>query len=200
MTGIPNNTFFDSEPGGREAAPGPLALIQAFVNTVATEGEFHWEAIGDPDSLRSWLARRGLLAEGGPVEAADVDRAREIREALRALLAANNGREVPVAAIATINGAAEREGLDVRFGENGPAAPVPTAGGIAGALGGVLAAVYSAMEEGTWARLKACRNKGCGWAFYDRSKNRSGRWCSMDVCGNRIKTRAYRRRASAREP
>ena len=199
MKSIPNNTFFDSEPGGREAAPGPLALVQAFVNTVASEGEFHWEAIGDPDSLRSWLARKGLLAEGGPVDGADVDRAREVREALRALLGANNGREVPAAAVATLNAAAESAGLEVRFGEDGPATPVPTKGGIDGALGGVLAAVYSAMEEGTWGRLKVCRNEGCGWAFYDRSRNRSGAWCSMEICGNRTKTRAYRRRRSGRD-
>jgi len=37
----------------------------------------------------------------------------------------------------------------------------------------------------------------CQWAFYDRSKNRSGRWCSMRTCGNRTKTRAYRTRRRA---
>ncbi len=39
-----------------------------------------------------------------------------------------------------------------------------------------------------------CSSDTCQWAFYDRSKNRSGRWCSMQVCGNRTKTRAYRAR------
>jgi predicted RNA-binding Zn ribbon-like protein len=194
-----NNTFFVSEPGGREAAPGPLALVQAFVNTVAEEGERRWEAIGDADSLRSWFARRGLLADAAPVGDADVARVREVREALRALLAANNGRGVPATAVATLNGAAGRAGLEVRFGEDGRAVPVPTSGGIDGALGAVLAAVHSAMEEGTWGRLKSCRNERCGWAFYDRSRNRSGAWCSMDICGNRTKTRAYRQRRSARD-
>ncbi len=199
MRNISNNTFFDSEPGGREAAPGPLALVQAFVNT--REAERDREALPDPGSLRSWLRRRGLRKEGGTVEDSDVVRAREVREALRSLLAANNGTAgVDGGAIRTLNRAAGRAGLTVRFGKDGRAALSPTVGGVDGALGRVLAAVYAGVEEGTWGRLKACRNQGCLWAFYDRSKNRSGRWCSMDVCGNRTKTRAYRRRTSAREP
>jgi len=52
--------------------------------------------------------------------------------------------------------------------------------------------------EGTWPRLKACANDTCQWAFYDISKNRSGRWCTMDACGNLMKARAYRRRRAAR--
>jgi predicted RNA-binding Zn ribbon-like protein len=50
------------------------------------------------------------------------------------------------------------------------------------------------MADGTWHRLKACRQ--CAWAYYDYSKNRSATWCSMAICGNRTKTRAYRRRRS----
>jgi predicted RNA-binding Zn ribbon-like protein len=194
VSGAPNNTFFASEPGGREAAPGPLALVQAFANTVAEEGHFRWEAIGDPDSLRSWLSRRGLLADGERVGEADVARAKEVRKALRSLLAANNGREADAAAIRALNLATERARLTVRFGADGRATLEPGAGGVDGALGRVLAAVHASMEEGIWGRLKSCANATCGWAFYDRSKNRSGRWCSMEVCGNRTKTRAYRRR------
>jgi predicted RNA-binding Zn ribbon-like protein len=197
VSGAPNNTFFASEPGGREAAPGPLALVQAFANTVAEEGHFRWEAIGDPDSLRSWLSRRGLLADGERVGEADVARAKEVRKALRSLLAANNGRGADAAAIRALNLATERARLAVRFGADGRATLEPGAGGVDGALGGVLAAVHAGMEEGTWGRLKSCANATCGWVFYDRSKNRSGRWCSMEVCGNRTKTRAYRRRRQA---
>ena len=197
MSGAPNTTFFASEPGGREAAPGPLALVQAFANTVAEEGHFRWEAIGDPDSLRSWLSRRGLLADGERVGEADVARAKEVRKALRSLLAANNGRGADAAAIRALNLATERARLPVRFAADGRATLEPGRGGVDGALGGVLAAVHAGMEEGTWGRLKSCANATCGWVFYDRSKNRSGRWCSMEVCGNRTKTRAYRRRRQA---
>jgi predicted RNA-binding Zn ribbon-like protein len=71
----------------------------------------------------------------------------------------------------------------------------PTAGGVDGALGHVVAAIHAAVAEGTWDRLKACERDVCRWAFYDHSKNRSGHWCSMAVCGQREKNRrAYRRR------
>jgi predicted RNA-binding Zn ribbon-like protein len=63
------------------------------------------------------------------------------------------------------------------------------------AVGAVLAAAYAGIAEGTWPRLKACRN--CHWAFYDTSKNRSGTWCSMQLCGNRLKTRRFRSRTSS---
>ena len=67
-------------------------------------------------------------------------------------------------------------------------------GGLEGVLGRVLAASFTAIADGSWRRLKACRNHGCRWAFYDYSKNRSASWCSMQLCGNRTKTRAYRAR------
>ena len=81
--------------------------------------------------------------------------------------------------------------------EDGAAELVPKAGGIAGALGTIVAAVYDAMRDGSWPRLKACRRDVCHWIFWDQSRNRSGTWCHMTVCGNRAKTRAYRRRRAA---
>ena len=64
-------------------------------------------------------------------------------------------------------------------------------------VGRVMAIVHAAIADGTWSRLKACREPTCEWAFYDYTKNRSGAWCTMDVCGNRAKARAYRERRAA---
>ena len=50
-------------------------------------------------------------------------------------------------------------------------------------------------------RIKVCENPyGCGWLFYDGSKNGSRRWCSMEGCGSQVKMRRQyaKRRASAR--
>jgi predicted RNA-binding Zn ribbon-like protein len=57
--------------------------------------------------------------------------------------------------------------------------------------------VHDAQLTGTWSRLKLCRNDDCSWAFYDSSRNRSGSWCRMGECGNRLKNRAYRARQRA---
>jgi predicted RNA-binding Zn ribbon-like protein len=64
------------------------------------------------------------------------------------------------------------------------------------ALDEVTAIVLTAMLDGSFGRLKACRN--CHWAFYDYSPNRSAAWCSMQLCGNRRKVRDYRRRLRAK--
>jgi predicted RNA-binding Zn ribbon-like protein len=66
--------------------------------------------------------------------------------------------------------------------------------GIDRPIGDLLIAVTGAMAAGTFPRLKVCANEACQQTYFDSSKNRSGRWCSMSRCGNRMKGRAYRRR------
>jgi predicted RNA-binding Zn ribbon-like protein len=85
----------------------------------------------------------------------------------------------------------------VRFAGNGESALVPAGEGADAVVAELLAIVHEAMADGTWTRLKACRSETCEWAFYDHSRNRSGTWCSMAVCGNREKARTYRRRHTA---
>ena len=84
-----------------------------------------------------------------------------------------------------------RRQLTIAF-EDDDSRLVPLDPGLDGALGQVVAIVYTSMADGSWQRMKACRR--CGWAYYDHSRNQSSAWCSMKYCGNRTKTRAYRRR------
>ena len=179
-------------PGGREPAPGSLELVQAFVNTV--DSEHGPDLFDDVDDVSEWLERRGMAAEVAPADAAA---AREVREALRALLHANNGAPHDPQADLVLDAAARRARLEPAFGA---AALVPRADGVDAAVGQVLAAAFAAMLDGSWARLKACPRERCGWAFYDRSSNASATWCSMRVCGGREKAGAYyrRRRAAGR--
>jgi predicted RNA-binding Zn ribbon-like protein len=174
------------EPGGRSPAPGPLRLVQRFVNSVDLEDGP--DDLATPAGLREWLLDAGLLDPGARVGEAERRRAVELREAIRRLAAEDRG------AAAVVNEAARRAGLHPVLTAAGSRLE-PTAGGVDGALGHIVAAMHSAIAEETWPRLKACERDVCRWAFYDHSKNRSGHWCSMAGCGSREKNRrAYRRR------
>lgn len=179
-----------------KAAPGELEHLRQFVNTLDVEtGE---DELATADALRDWLATRGMLDGTEPLTDADLERAHAVREALRRLLRANNGDAVDREAIDLLNGAAKSAELLMHFDANGGGALIPGRAGFDGALARLLAIAARAMAEGTWTRLKACAEESCEWAFYDWSKNRSGTWCKMQVCGNRAKARTYReRRASA---
>ena len=96
--------------------------------------------------------------------------------------------------IEILNQAAERAKLHISFTPDGSAQLEPSTVDLDEALGRLLSIVYIAMVEGNWERLKACQNEDCRWVYYDISKNRSGSWCSMAMCGNRLKTSTYRRR------
>jgi predicted RNA-binding Zn ribbon-like protein len=183
----------------REPAPGDLRLIQELVNT--RDIEEHRDDLASPDLLAVWLRSHGLLAGDAPLTEADRRQVIDVREALRALLLANNGAPLDPHAVATLNRAAAAAPLHVQVEPNGQASLTSTASGVQAALGRLLAIVLTAQDTGkpgsgsiVWSRLKACRDDDCHWAFYDQSKNRSGTWCSMAVCGNRTKTRAYRQR------
>jgi predicted RNA-binding Zn ribbon-like protein len=58
----------------------------------------------------------------------------------------------------------------------------------------LLISIRDAQADGTWSRLRVCRNPDCRWAFFDRSRNRQGTWCTMAACGNRDKNRRFRAR------
>ena len=175
-----------------KAAPGELDAVRQFVNTLDVETQE--DAIAEPDALAAWLAERDLLLPTEQLGAADVSQAQALREALRKLLLAHNGVPVDPAATDAVNAAGKSAELVVRFDEHGTAELAPVRPGIDTALGRLLAIVFRAQAGGTWQRLKACGDHGCEWAFYDWSKNRSGTWCDMAVCGNRAKARAYRDR------
>ncbi|HEX8649061.1 MAG TPA: CGNR zinc finger domain-containing protein [Thermoleophilaceae bacterium] len=176
----------------RELAPGELATLQQFVNTLDQEPGI--ELFEEPADVRRWLVHHELIAAGTSVGAAEFRRAMDLREAFRAVMLANNGVAVGRPAIDVLDAAAREAELTVRWDAAGHAELAPARTGLEGAFGKLLAIAYRAQVDGTWERLKACPDEQCGWVFYDRSRNRSSTWCSMAVCGNRAKARAFRER------
>jgi predicted RNA-binding Zn ribbon-like protein len=169
-------------------------LVIDFVNTAGFGPDR--EDLVSPSGLVAWLAAQGL-DPGSRATRADLDEARAVREALRDLLLAHNEVDADVArATAVLDTAARRSGLGIRF-VGGSARVEPSAAGVRGAIGRVLAEVAAGMADGTWERVKACRADDCRFAFLDTAKNRSRAWCSMQSCGNRAKVAAYRERHTA---
>jgi predicted RNA-binding Zn ribbon-like protein len=181
------------EMADRETATGAVGLVQAYVNTVDVQDGP--EELADPNTLGAWLVAHDLMASGQTVTEADLKHSIAVREAIRGVIGANSGARVYPLDIATLNEAAAASRLRARFGAGGKARLEPEASGVAGAMGRLVAALFVAMADEDWSRLKLCGSETCRWAFYDRSRNHSSRWCTMASCGNRQKARRFRERA-----
>jgi hypothetical protein len=182
--------------------PEEIRLVNEFLNTVdlerfgehAQKPEEEREALSGPARLGSWLVTRELLGKDETVGGQDLQLALVLRDGLRAAAAANSGpaRGRPAGL------SFEELPLVVRLGGESKPELVSAEGGAKGALGSILADVAVAASRGTWARMKICAAEDCRWAYYDHSKSRTGRWCAMETCGNRHKTRRYRQKKRVR--
>jgi predicted RNA-binding Zn ribbon-like protein len=177
----------------RETADGVLGLIQAYVNTVDLEAGP--DQFKDPNTLGAWLVARKLMEPEQGADAGDLKHAIAVREAIRGVIGANSGARVYPVDVATLNEAIAASRLRARFGPDGKARLEPEAQGVEGALGRIVAAVFAAIGEEGWTRLKVCDSRACRWVFYDRSRNHSSRWCKMASCGNRQKAKRFRERS-----
>ena len=176
----------------RDPAPGRLELVRAFINTADINDGI--ERLTDRRTLRRFLRERDLIGSRDGLAPGDLERAIEVREALRDLL---EGRShgIPIDnALRSLNVRSGDAIARVSFDRHGEPALVPATGGLDGALAQLFAIIHAAALEGTWTRLKVCAADDCHWAFYDSSKNRRGTWCNMASCGNRAKARSYRER------
>jgi predicted RNA-binding Zn ribbon-like protein len=174
---------------------GELELPLAFANTLDVEEAR--DELGNAESLRIWLLGHHLIDGGTRVSRRDLALAIELRDALRRTLLAHSGLALLGEEIDVVNEVLARLPLDVQIDAAGAPRVAARGDGVTAALGRIVCDVARARTLGTWDRLKLCPAEDCLWAFFDSSKNRSRRWCSMNVCGNRTKTRSYRRRRAA---
>jgi CGNR zinc finger/Putative stress-induced transcription regulator len=175
-------------------APGELELVRSFLS-------LHDHPPGDDDgsspsveSLEWWLRERGLLEPAEEPSPRDLRWALGILEAMRTKVLEQTGSPRDPEAIESLNMAARDTGLRLCFGCDDGGRLHTTSTGVRGAMGRLLGLMFLAELDGTWRHFKECSNPTCRSVFYDRSKNHSGRWCSMASCGNRAKVRAFRER------
>lgn len=170
-----------------------LETIRAFANTL--DEEERTDALATPEGVLTWLAGAGLAGDVLRVTRAEHDRAVVLRDAIRGLLRHHNGEPLEAADVAALDAQAARSRVVLGFAADPLARTlVPQARGVDGALGRVVALVGEGIADGSLRRLKICRATDCRWAFLDASRNGSRHWCSMEVCGNRQKARAFRAR------
>ena len=171
-------------------APGDLKIVQAFINTL--DLGLGTDVLASSRAFAGWLDRWGLTAADFEPSAAHQKQAITVREALRAYLWSTNGRgKLSAATVEALDTAATQAPIRVRFTEDGGLRLAAMPGELEAALGRIFGIVATAQLDGSWQRLKVCANPACRAAFYDASSNRSGRWCSMRRCGNRIKSKSH---------
>jgi predicted RNA-binding Zn ribbon-like protein len=167
--------------------PADQRLFFTFLNSHHSDEVPDWFA--NREQFERWLTKE-RVAESDLIEVSteDVELARATRDALDALIDDRSPRNA-----AQLDAIAAASPIHVRF-EAASSRLEPAARGIRGLSARVLGIAHDAMRDGTWDRLSHCGNDTCQRAFLDQSKNRSRRWCDMDVCGTQAKSRAYRAR------
>lgn len=182
--------------------PDELANVYDFANTLDVRHFTHHgvehpqgDELAGPKQLADWMQKRGLDAGGGRVTVVMFETALRLREALRAYLQCEP--------------AERRRNRDVLGALDDALAPFPLRVEARVGRGAILSAaredalaglsaiaieLHDATLVGTLDRLKMCASEECRRVFFDRSKPSTRRWCMSNLCGNRMKTRAYRER------
>lgn len=185
---------------GLRAAPGGLALVQDFLNTASAGVPLLPDLLDDPRSAGrwAWSMTRGAEPPVDPAEASvfdahDVQVLRVARDVLRSAL-----QDAPATPTPPAGPAALEAEVVLRWDGLGRVTADGTRSGAQSILSRILIEILIAQVDGTWARLKTCRNPRCRSAFYDRSRNNSGVWHDVRTCGNAHNLRASRARARER--
>lgn len=182
--------------------PDDLTLLYEFVNSLderryVRDGVAHagGDDLASVAHLERWMRQRGLLAESAKLDGKSLAAALELRLALRAVFELPPSlRPISADVLSRLNAAAAAFPLVVELSSDTTSRLQPDPHSRAGGLGAVLAQLHHASETGRLDRVKMCDDDDCRRVFYDQSKPSTRRWCASSVCGNRQKTRAYRRR------
>lgn len=164
--------------------PSSIRPILDFLNSVdlrtygPSRGLLDRDQLAEPAAAKGWLEAQGIEAPEGAAST-EITKLREIRERLRAAVAAEGDLSLNGSVVLTI----DRESVaTVGPGRDGR---------VSDAIAAHLIRVALSPE---YQRLRVCDAEDCRRAFYDTSRNGRSRWCSMKTCGNRMKTRSYRQR------
>ncbi|MEV6419288.1 CGNR zinc finger domain-containing protein [Streptomyces sp. NPDC051662] len=203
-------------------APAGLALVQELINTRAIKG-YAPDLLADHEAAERWLTGaagewahiHGLDSPDCALSPSDPRALRELRESFERLITtapASHTEPGAVVAPGPASGTTPRpssdtaprpisgRGVPVRLApdEQGQVRLLPVGRGRGWLESALWSETLLAQRAGTWPRLKICRNGECGSAFYDTSRNNSGVWHDVRICGNAANLRASRQRKRIR--
>jgi predicted RNA-binding Zn ribbon-like protein len=182
--------------------PDELANLYDFANSLDVRHFTHHgvqhvqdDELKGPRELGAWMSQRGLLFTNAKITPAMFDSALQLRTSIRAYLQCEPAeRRQDREAARSLNSAFRLFPLVVEARSDRGAALRPAGGDAMAGLSAVVAELYDGSLRGTLDRLKMCAAEECRRVFFDRSKPATRRWCMSTLCGNRMKTRAYRER------
>lgn len=160
-------------------------LLLDLLNTTPVRDGAPADDLADERAGREWLA-----AHGQPPTGAEHRALLEARSALQAIV---RGRDEPAVAARFVDDVTYR----AAFGESGVEWVLDVPAGRSAAARAVLA--WDALAKSSPGRLRPCANPECRLFLIDHSKPNSARWCSMAVCGNRMKARRHYQRSRSAE-
>ncbi len=172
-----------------EAPPGELIIVQGFLNTWSQELDI--EDFATPAATQAWLCAAGLWSDSEPLNDEQHKMIIAFRRALRAWIRDNEDLTALMQVSAPLTFRAE-------FSTTGELNYLPTGDSYQRAIGKLVTIISNSIQAGTWQRLKCCGLASCGWSFYDNTRSRTKRWCSMRTCGSRHKARAYYKRKTSK--
>lgn len=162
---------------GREQQDALLELL----NTTPVVNGVVQDLLADPDAARSWQQAHGGI--GSPEEYRHLLQARDaLQEVVRGSRPATS--LAPILKDVTSHPHLSSAGVSWELDASAERRT---------AVEALLA--WSALQETLPGRLRPCANPECRLFLIDRSKTNKARWCSMAVCGNRMKARRHYQRA-----
>jgi predicted RNA-binding Zn ribbon-like protein len=182
--------------------PDELANLYDFANSLDVRRFTHHgvqhpqsDELTGPQELGAWMAQRGMLADRAKFTPVMFEEALELRSAIRAYLQFDpDERRKNKDGVRSLDAALESFPLTVKTASGHSSTLAAVRGDALSGLSVVVAELYDGSRNGTLDRLKMCASEECRRVFFDRSKPATRRWCMSTLCGNRIKTRAYRER------
>lgn len=173
------------------------SLALNFVATVAGPGSRPngKERLTEPALLERWFREARLTPAARPVQMQDLDRAKQLREAIFRIADSRLTKAGIVDAdIALINNIAAVPFAPVRLGTDGRTPQQLTPIGVDSLLGLIARDAIEVFSGPYGDRIKQCASPRCPIFFVDRSRSGNRKWCAMSPCGDQASAKAYRKR------